>query len=121
MTKDELRKHEIYLTNLQPNEFVSNKSFYGKAKSVGINGVGMFLISYSTIVCYIDDKGLHRTWNDWSLTTSRHITAFLTRYAYKDFKRGLSKKEWKELPVEKSPVDIDDIYALCGDTHYSIY
>lgn len=87
MTKDELRKHEIYLTNLQPNEFVSNKSFYGKAKSVGINGVGMFLI----------------------------------RYAPSKFKRGLSKKEWKSLAVEESPVNIDDIYALCGNTHYSIY
>ena len=52
MTRDELKKHEIYLTDLQPNEFVRNKSFYGKAKSVGINGVGMLLISYNTIVCY---------------------------------------------------------------------
>ena len=25
MTKDELRKHKIYLTDLQPNEFVRNK------------------------------------------------------------------------------------------------
>lgn len=121
MNKNELREHEIYLTDLQPNEFVRNKSFYGKAKSVGINGVGMFLISYNTIVCYLDEKGLHRTWNGWSATTARHVTAFLTRYAYSKFKRGLSKKEWNMLPVEESSVDIDDIYALCGDTHYSIY
>ena len=56
MTRDELKEHEIYITDLQTNEFVRNKSFYGKAKSVGVNGVGMFLISYNTIVCYLDDK-----------------------------------------------------------------
>lgn len=93
MRKLNLSKYKCYWATLRPNEFVPNKSFYGKARTLSVNGVGMFLISYDTIVCYIDDKGLHRTWDKWSATTARHITAFLTTYQPSKFKTGLSKKK----------------------------
>lgn len=109
MKKLNLSKYKCYWATLRPNEFVPNKSFYGKARTLSVNGVGMFLISYDTIVCYIDDKGLHRTWDKWSATTARHITAFLTTYQPSKFKTGLSKKEWLALPVEECPVDGYDI------------
>lgn len=113
MEKLNLDEYKCRLTKLIPNEFVRNQSFYGKAKVLGVNGVGMFLISYETIVCYIDDKGLHRTWNNWSATTARHITAFLTTYQPSKFKAGLSKKEWMDLPVEECPISDFDVPSFC--------
>lgn len=104
MKKLNLNKYSCHWATLRPNEYVSNKSFYGKARTLSVNGVGMFLISYDTIVCYKDDKGLHRTWDSWSATTAKHITAFLTTYFYAEYKKGLSKKEWLSLPIEECPV-----------------
>ena len=113
MRKLNLSKYKCYWATLNPNEFVPNKSFYGKARTLSVNGVAMFLISYDTIVCYIDDKGLHRTWSNWSSTTAKHIKAFLTTYQPSKFKIGLSKKEWLALPLEKCPISEYDI--PCGN------
>lgn len=109
MEKLNLSKYKCYWATLRPNEFVPNKSFYGKARTLSVNGVGMFLISYNTIVCYIDDKGLHRTWDTWSSTTAKHVTAFLTTYAYSKYRARLSKKEWLALPLEECPINEYDV------------
>lgn len=69
----------------------SHKSFYGKAHVIDKNGVKI-LISYSTPVAKIDEKGqIYRLWDGWSATTGRHIAAFC----------GLNKREFNALPLAK--------------------
>lgn len=56
------------------------KSFYGKAKICEC-GKRAYLKSYETIVCSIDAAGkFHRHWNGESMTTMRHINAFLNAF-----------------------------------------
>lgn len=81
--------------NLQPND--SHKSFYGKATVVETDD-GIFLVSYRTIVCGIDNsRKFYRFWPGYSATTMRHINAFLAAY----WMPGGGKKWWDALPVEK--------------------
>lgn len=64
------------------------KSFYGKAK-VRIDDDGTeTLFSYDTpIIERRPDGTLIRLWDDWSVTTGRHIKAFC----------GLNKKQFEAL------------------------
>lgn len=56
----------------------SHKSFYKKAYIYRDENNNLFLKSYSTYVCCIDEDGVfHRFWDGESTTTSRHIAAFL--------------------------------------------
>lgn len=76
--------------------FDSAKSFYGKARVKEANGKKS-LFSYDTEVCCIDAKGnFHRMWNDYSITTLRHVNEFLRQN-----ERGkISPKYWRSLKVE---------------------
>ena len=55
-----------------------------------------FIVSYYTIVGYIDGRGrFHRTWDGYSQTTVNNHVAKTGFY--------FSKKEWEALPVETLP------------------
>lgn len=75
------------------------KSFYKKAIIIEDDGVA-YLKSYNTIVGFISSGIFHRTWDDYSLTTLRHVDAFLRTYNV--FGDG-NKKWWESLPVEILP------------------
>ena len=78
------------------------KSFYGKAKVI-VAEDGVYLKSYSTIVCSIDKNGsFRRHWrgdkehpNGYSSTTMRHINEFMRQYGIPES----GKKFWDSLEV----------------------
>ena len=54
----------------------SQKSFYGKAV-VLYREDGIYLRSYNTLVCHIDNNGaFSRLWSGWSATTAKHMNSF---------------------------------------------
>ena len=77
------------------------KSFNNRAKVLETEN-GYYLLSYNTIVCYLDKPGNINTqfckcWGGYSVTTMRHINAFM-RF------NGLSlggKKWWTSLEYNK--------------------
>lgn len=74
------------------------KSFYGKASVIEDNNGEIFLRSYDTLVCYIDNNGnVKRLWDGYSVTTMKHINDFLMLF---DLPGG-GKKWWLSLKVEK--------------------
>lgn len=78
------------------------KSFYGKAIVIEKNG-NIVLKSYDTYVAVITPDGVfHRTWDDWSSTTGRHVKAFAYWY-HRGWKPN--KSDWDSLQVE----DFDDL------------
>lgn len=69
------------------------KSFYGKAKVLKRNGC-IYLMSYDTVVCCIDENGcFNRIWHGYSATTMRHVNAFRVFYGLPT----ISKLEWMNL------------------------
>lgn len=85
---------EIY--NLDPDD--NHKSFYGKARVIRWENGAVGLISYNTIVLFVDPDGnVFDAWGDWSATTGRHIKAFCKRFNLDCY----GKKAIEELP----PVD----------------
>ena len=76
--------------DLKPLPEQNQKSFYGKAQ-VRINDDGtQDLYSYDTLVARKSPDGrITRIWNEWSVTTGKHIKAFC----------GLNKREWDTLSV----------------------
>jgi hypothetical protein len=83
--------------NLKP-QYSRNKSFYNKAVVEERDGIKA-LTSYSTLVAFIDDKGLHRTWHGYSATTQKHIHDF----ALQNGAGGCGKQRWVEMEVENVP------------------
>lgn len=71
------------------------KSFYRKAIVIEEDNT-TYLKSYDTIVAKIKNGVFSRLWDDYSLTTMRHINSF--RYHFN--MKKISKKEWMELEVE---------------------
>lgn len=69
------------------------KSFYGKAHVLILDNGAEALMSYETIVAVKTPDGvIHRTWDDWSATTGRHLSAF-----------GVcGKAAWDKMPVENA-------------------
>ena len=53
----------------------------------------VFLQSYDTIVCGWKNGILHKYWNDYSVTTLKHINEFLSEFT--DYR--FNKKEWLSL------------------------
>ena len=51
------------------------------------------LISYSTPICYADDKGIHRTWSGWSSSSMAHV-----RKAFGLM--SMTKERWFGMPLE---------------------
>lgn len=80
----------VKMYELQPND--SHKSFYKKAFVIFDDTLGLeYLQSYETIVGVKTRDGvIHRTWDDYSATTQRHIVAWA----------GMGKHKWMALPYE---------------------
>lgn len=87
----------MLVMNLISSNNQAQKSFYGKAKVVMDSGK-VYLQSYDTFVCYMDENGQFlRLWNGWSATTARHINAFRNAYDLP----VISKKEWNSMEIDK--------------------
>lgn len=87
----------MIVTNLIPAVRQSQKSFYGKAKLV-IDGGKVYLQSYDTFVCCMDESNqFRRLWSGWSATTARHVNAFRSAYELP----MISKKEWLAMEIDK--------------------
>ena len=61
--------------------FGDRKSFYNKCfvlvDPTG-NDENKYLLSYNTVVCYVDENNnFYRLWDGESTTTTRHVNAFL--------------------------------------------
>ena len=95
---------------LQPND--SHKSFYNKAFVI-YQDDKEYLQSYDTIVAVKTSDGvIHRTWDDYSATTQRHIKAFA----------GLNKHEYLGLPYEPEyAYDLPKTIANMGSERYAYY
>ena len=84
---------------LTPGGYDRAKSFYGKAKVIEKDGETL-LQSYDTTVCKIDKSGeFVRMWSEYSVTTMRHINAFIEMFGIS----GGDKAWWDALPVEEKP------------------
>ena len=110
----ELQSVEIKSSAINPNYIYdltpsNQKSYYGKAKILETDS-GYYLMSYATVVCYITRNKalLVKLWNDYSLTTSKHINDFLKFYGL----RRYSKREWLELPYS---ISINPLVEERGD------
>ena len=70
------------------------KSFYGKAHVIATEKA-VYLVSYETIVCKIEDNKLVKLWGGYSDTTKRHINEFIRQYGH--CIETLNKKQWENL------------------------
>ena len=77
--------------------YESQKSYYRKAIVIEDNYKNRYLQSYDTVVCMITRQGLIKLWDNWSLTTSKHIHDFLLQNGFS----GYCKKDWLALEVGK--------------------
>lgn len=85
---------------LEPLMIKRVKSFYGRARVCDDGYGNRCLVSYRTAVCWIDAGGnFHRTWDDWSATTARHVDEFRVQNGL----GRISKREWEALEVEQHP------------------
>jgi len=74
----------------------NQKSYYGKAIIIACNNGNIYLQSYETIVCMIDQSGnFKRLWGGYSATTAKHIDSFRRLYNLP----GICKREWMEMEV----------------------
>lgn len=90
-----------YTTNeIMPKD--NRKSFCGKAVVFHFDNGTEALRSYNTIVAVRDAKGnVYRTWDGWSVTTGRHIKAFL----------DMNKNEFTKLSYHCS---LHNVLVACG-------
>lgn len=81
---------------LSPGKFDRVKSFYGKARIIEKDSGERILQSYDTEVCKITPGGeFVRLWDGYSLTTMRHINAFIELFNIS----GGGKSWWDSLEV----------------------
>lgn len=81
---------------LSPGKFDRVKSFYGKARIIEKGSGERILQSYDTEVCKITPGGeFVRLWDGYSLTTMRHINAFIELFNIS----GGGKSWWDSLEV----------------------
>ena len=86
------------VNELMPSKIQRTKSFYGKARVYDDGHGNRCLVSYRTAVCWIDaGGGFHRTWDDWSATTARHVDEFRVQNGL----GRIGKREWEALEVEQ--------------------
>ena len=65
---------------------------------------GRFLLSYNTIVCFIDnDKEVYKCWDGYTKSTMKHIAMFTSYYSYTVIDR---KKDFEALPPCKVKTDV---------------
>lgn len=76
------------------------KSYCNRAHVITLSNGVRLLKSYDTIVCGINTRGhFFRLWAGWSATTAKHVDSFVLTYT--DRARGINKKEWEAMPIEK--------------------
>lgn len=81
---------------LSPGKFDRVKSFYGKARIIEKDSGERILQSYNTEVCKSTPGGeFIRLWDGYSLTTMRHINAFIELFNIS----GGGKSWWDSLEV----------------------
>lgn len=81
---------------LTPGRYDRVKSYYGKARVIEKDNGETVLQSYNTEVCKIDSNGdFVRLWNGYSVTTMRHVNAFLELFGI----AGGGKAWWDSLEV----------------------
>lgn len=86
------------------------KSFYRKAYVLTYADGSKFLKSYQTIVCSIDPAGgVHRHWDGYSATTSRHVHDFCLQNGVSSIGGAAA---WRAATVERVPLDIDCVAAM---------
>lgn len=86
-----MKKYELL-----PGQYDGAKSFYRKAVVIEKDNGEKVLQSYDTEVCKIDSNGeFIRLWSGYSLTTMRHINAFLELFGIP----GGGKAWWDSLEV----------------------
>ena len=73
------------------------KSFYNKATVNVYSNGEIELKSYNTIVCRIKNRKLYRIWDGYSITTMRHVNAFLNAYDMET----INKKQWEQLEISQ--------------------
>ena len=74
----------------------TQKSYYGKAVIIS-NEKGVFLKSYNTIVCGFVGGKFKRFWNDYSVTTMKHVNDFIKLFGMDAGGKG--KKWWMSQKV----------------------
>ena len=85
-------ENNMKIYELTPTTGQNQASFHGKAKVVIEEGGTETLYSYDTpIIKRLPDGTLVRLYNDYTMTTGKHIKAFC----------GLDKAAFKKMPVEK--------------------
>lgn len=90
-------KNNVVESYLKPMHERVN-SYYGKAVVIrDARKHTTYLRSYQTIVCKIVNGKFFRTWDDFSVTTLRHVDEFRRQNNLP----GISKKEWSAMPVVK--------------------
>lgn len=84
----------IRMYELSPR-YDSRKSFYCKAHVIETEN-GVYLRSYDTVVCGIENGVFKRFWSGWSATTSRHVNEFTRQ----QLGYTVNKSEWFNIPCE---------------------
>ena len=85
-------ENNMKIYELTPAENQNQASFHGKAKVVIEEDGTETLYSYDTpIIKRLPDGKLVRLYDDYTMTTGKHIKAFC----------GLDKAAFKKMPVEK--------------------
>lgn len=69
----------------------NQKSFYGKAHLLELSNGMRVLKSYDILILVKDGKRFLKLWDDWSVTTGKHIYSFC----------GMHKKDFEKLPYMK--------------------
>ena len=89
------RFHELLPQN-------GRKSFYNKAHIIYANGDNVFLKSYDTIICRIDETTgkVYRYTDHISNTTCAHIKSFISAFIGSRF---YTHGDYWKLPLEKQP------------------
>lgn len=87
---------------LQPID--GRKSFYNKAKVTELDNGDIELTSYTTTVARIHNGKFERLWNGYSVTTMRHINAFLYVYGI----QGGGKVWWENLETVKTMPELEE-------------
>ena len=108
ITMDRMSEHINKVYELLPVD--GRKSFNNRCKVIE-TGNRMYLMSYSTLVCYwdINTSSFVRLWWGYSATTMRHINAFMRHIGF--HKLG-GKKWWESLKCCKEYKYTDLMYSF---------
>lgn len=93
----------VSIVELKP-VYDGRKSFYRKAHVLTFADGSKYLKSYDTLVCSIDPAGgVHRHWDGYSATTSRHVHEFCLQNNVPSIGGAAA---WSAAAVESVPNDV---------------